>query len=108
MRWLRTNAHAVNGKGQPFFLVASFLNPHDIMYANANLPGQPAIQKATKDDLLTTPPRDTIYQKTWVFTPPPGLQESLSAPGMPEALAEYQNRPAMCSNANLSFPLQQT
>jgi arylsulfatase A-like enzyme len=90
VRWLRTNAHTLNRKGQPFFLVASFLNPHDIMYANANLPGQPAIQKAMKDDLLTTPPSDTIYQKSWSFTPPPGLQESLSGPGMPGALAEYQ------------------
>ena len=90
VRWLRTNAHGLNRKGQPFFLVASFLNPHDIMYANANLPGQPVIQKAMKDDLLTTPPSDTIYQKSWSFTPPPGLQELLSAAGMPGALAEYQ------------------
>ena len=90
VRWLRTNAHTLNRKGQAFFLVASFLNPHDIMYANANLPGQPAIQKAMKDDLLTTPPGDTIYQKSWSFTPPPGLQESLNAHGMPGALAEYQ------------------
>jgi arylsulfatase A-like enzyme len=90
VRWLRTNAHDLNRKGKPFFLVASFLNPHDIMYANANLPGQPVIQKAMKDDLLTTPPNDTIYQKTWSFTPPPGLQEALNSPGMPEALAEYQ------------------
>ena len=90
VRWLRTNAHALNRKGQRFFLVISFLNPHDIMYANANLPGQPGIQKAMKDDLLTTPPGDTIYQKSWSFTPPPGLQETLKAAGMPGALAEYQ------------------
>jgi arylsulfatase A-like enzyme len=90
VRWLRTNAHALNRKGRPFFLVASFLNPHDIMYADANIPGKPAVQKALTDSLLTPPPKDTIYQKVWTFASPPGLQESLTAPGMPQALAEYQ------------------
>ena len=80
----------MNRKGQPFFLVASFLNPHDIMYADANIPGKPVVQKALTDSLLTPPPNDTIYQKTWTFASPPGLQESLTAPGMPQALAEYQ------------------
>jgi arylsulfatase A-like enzyme len=39
VRWLRTNAPTLNGKGQPFFMVVSFINPHDIMYADANIPG---------------------------------------------------------------------
>ena len=90
VRWLRTNAHALNRKSQRFFLVISFLNPHDIMYADANIPGKPVVQKALTDSLLTPPPNDTIYQKTWTFASPPGLQESLTAPGMPQALAEYQ------------------
>jgi arylsulfatase A-like enzyme len=89
VRWLRTNAQALNRKGQPFFMVASFLNPHDIMYADANLPGQPPVQKALTNSLLTPPPDNTIYQKTWSFTQVPGLTQSLSAPGMPPALGEY-------------------
>jgi hypothetical protein len=64
--------------------------PHDIMYADANIPGKPVVQKALTDSLLTPPPNDTIYQKTWTLASPPGLQESLTAPGMPQALAEYQ------------------
>ena len=89
VRWLRTNAPKLNGKSQPFFMVVSFINPHDIMYANANLPGQPPVQKAVANDLLTSPPDNTIYQKTWKFTQVPGLTQSLTAPGMPPALAEY-------------------
>jgi arylsulfatase A-like enzyme len=89
VRWLRTNAMPLNGKGQPFFMVVSFLNPHDIMYANANIPGQPPVQKALNDKLITSPPQNSIYQKTWSSTQTPGLTESLAAPGMPPALAEY-------------------
>jgi arylsulfatase A-like enzyme len=89
VRWLRTNAPTLNGKGQPFFMVVSFINPHDIMYADANIPGQPPVQKALTNSLLTSPPNNTIYQKTWNFTQVPGLTQSLTAPGMPPALAEY-------------------
>jgi arylsulfatase len=90
VRWLRTNALALNRDGRPFFMVASFINPHDIMFADANLPSQPVVQKALTNKLLTPPPEDTIYQKKWTFAPPPGHQESLTAPGMPQALTEYQ------------------
>ncbi len=71
---------ALNRKGQPFFMVASFLNPHDIMYANANLPGQPPVQKALTNNLITPPPDNTIYQKTWSFSQVPGFTQSLAAP----------------------------
>ncbi len=89
VRWLRTNAAALNGKGAPFFMVVSFINPHDIMYADANIPGQPPVQKALTNNLITPPPDNAIYQKTWNFTQVPGLTQSLTAPGMPPALAEY-------------------
>lgn len=39
-RWLRSHAQALNRKGKPCFLVISLINPHDIMYADANLPGE--------------------------------------------------------------------
>lgn len=86
--WLRTNAQELNKKGQPFFMVVSYINPHDIMFADANIPGQPAVQKAV-GPVLTTPPDNSIYAAQWKFTTPPGIQESLTAPGMPSALAEY-------------------
>ena len=70
-------------------MVVSFLNPHDIMYADANIPGQPPVQKAVANNLLTSPPDNAIYQKTWSFAQPPGLTQSLAAPGMPPALGEY-------------------
>jgi arylsulfatase A-like enzyme len=90
VRWLRENATESRRSGHPFLMVASFVNPHDIMYANANVPGQPPVQKAVSPRSIPPLPLDTIYEKKWSFTLPRSLQESLMAPGMPNALLEYQ------------------
>jgi len=45
VRWLRATATETRRTGQPFFMVASIVNPHDIMYGDGNVPGQPPVQK---------------------------------------------------------------
>jgi arylsulfatase len=89
VRWLRESGRKSSDNGKPFFMVASLLNPHDIMFGDANLPGQ-TIQKGLASASLTTPPLNTIYQRQWDFNLPPSLTESLTAPGMPAALLEYK------------------
>ncbi|MFZ9855686.1 MAG: sulfatase-like hydrolase/transferase [Limisphaerales bacterium] len=89
VQWLRRGA--VGGgpdKKKPFFMVASFLNPHDIMFADVNLPGE-QVQKAKPPLTLSPPPAHVLYRKEWEFALPPSLNESLTDPGMPAALAEY-------------------
>jgi arylsulfatase len=90
VRWLRVNAPEARRTGQPFFMVASFVNPHDIMFGDGNVPGKPPVQKPVSPEVTPPPPRNSIYEKTWSFTLPASLQESLAAPGMPGALLEYQ------------------
>jgi arylsulfatase A-like enzyme len=76
--------------GQPFFVVASFVNSHDIMYGDGNVPGQPEVQKPVVPSAIPPPPANSIYEKTWSFTLPASLDESLAASGMPGALSEYK------------------
>jgi arylsulfatase len=90
VRWLRENAGDARRGGKPFFMVASFVNPHDIMYGNANIPGQSAVEKAVSAKALPPLPANAIYQKNWSFDLSPSLQESLTGPGMPGALLEYK------------------
>jgi arylsulfatase A-like enzyme len=90
VRWLRESAAAARQTGQPFFMVTGFLNPHDIMYANANVPGQPAVQIPVVPQATPPPPRNTIYQRMWPFSLPASLSELLTAPGMPPAFIQYQ------------------
>ena len=40
-------------------------------------------------DAIVTPPQNSLYARRWNTAPSPTLQESLSAPGMPPALGEY-------------------
>jgi arylsulfatase A-like enzyme len=89
VRWLRGNVPRLRQAGQPFFMVVSFVNPHDIMYADANVPGTEQVQKASLNGVLTWPPKNSLYSKRWNTAPSPTLQESLSAPGMPSALTDY-------------------
>jgi arylsulfatase A-like enzyme len=90
VRWLRLSASESRRTGHPFFMVASFLNPHDIMYANANVPGQPPVQTPVVPQAMPPLPANSIYQRNWPFVLPASLQEKLNAPGMPGALLEYQ------------------
>jgi len=90
VRFLRVSAAEARRTGQPFFMVASFVNPHDIMYGDGNIPGQPLVQKALVQQLIPPPPANSIYEKEWAFTLPASLQESLTAPGMPGAILQYE------------------
>jgi arylsulfatase len=91
VRWLRASVGEARRTGQPFFMVASLVNPHDIMFGNGNLPGQPAVEKAVVPFVLPPIPSSSIYEKKWNFTLPASLTESLTAAGMPGALLEYKN-----------------
>jgi arylsulfatase A-like enzyme len=88
VRWLRKNQAIAKKTHQPFFMVLSLLNPHDIMYADANLPNLPIAQNVPVPVILP-PPNNSIYAKQWQITLPSTLTDSLSAPGMPGALLEY-------------------
>ncbi len=90
IRWLRASDAETRGQSDPFFMVLSFLNPHDIMYANANVSSQSQVQKAIAPRLLPPIPDNALYKKQWSFSLAPSLHESLTGPGMPPALAEYR------------------
>lgn len=90
VRWLRKAAMQSRKEGKPFFMVAAFVNPHDIMYGDGNIPGEPPVQKPVSPSATPPPPPNSIYEKKWPLTLPASLGESLHDPGVPEALAEYR------------------
>lgn len=90
VRGLHTMAGEARRTSQPFFMISSLVNPHDIMYGDANVSGEPQVQKPVVPYAAPPPPPDAIYEKKWTFTLPTSLQESLMGPGMPGALLEYK------------------
>jgi arylsulfatase len=87
-RWLRTHAQTLNRKGKPWFLVISMINPHDIMYANANLPGED-VQVSGVKSTLTPPPKNAHYEKVWEFPLSESRLQPVDAPGRPSAQMQY-------------------
>ena len=82
VRWLRESAAAARRTGQPFFMVTGFLNPHDIMYADANVPGQPPVQIPVAPRATPPAPENAIYRRMWPFSLPASLSEQLTARGV--------------------------
>jgi len=81
--WLRTYADSL----KPWFLTLSFINPHDIFFADVNPPGE-QVQKSLPG--MTTPiPTDAQTSKNWNFSLWSTLDEPLRAPGRPEAHWEF-------------------
>lgn len=88
VRWLRTEAQALNEKGRPWLLVVSFVSPHDIMYADVNQPGSKE-QVSGVGMTLTPPPDNSHFATKWTFPQSPSHDESIDAPGRPRAQLVY-------------------
>jgi arylsulfatase A-like enzyme len=89
IRWLRTNAHEMNRQGKPWFLVVSFVSPHDIMYADANVPGK-LVQQSQVGMKITPPPDNTHFATQWKFPESPSHFQPMDAPGRPRAQLTYR------------------
>ena len=88
--WLRTEAQSLRAKGQPWYLAVNFVNPHDVMYFNSDLPNE-VIQSKTHAMKIKRAPNDEIYRASWDNHPLPATRgQSFDAPGRPKAQQLYQ------------------
>ncbi len=88
--WLRREGEDLRTKGQPWFLAVNFVNPHDVMYINSDLPGQVVQGKTAAIGIFPTP-KDKLYQERWDDLPlPANRSQPLNAPGRPKAHTIYQ------------------
>jgi arylsulfatase A-like enzyme len=89
-RWLRTTAQDLKTQKKPWYLAVNFVNPHDAMWINSDLPNQ-IIQGKKHAVPILPAPHSEIYQASWTNTPlPVSRHQSFTAPGRPEAHAIYQ------------------
>lgn len=88
--WFRTEAQALRSKGQPWYLAVNFVNPHDVMYFNSDLPTE-NIQGKSHAMNIARAPDDEIYRATWNDVPLPATRgQSFDAPGRPVGQKLYQ------------------
>jgi arylsulfatase A-like enzyme len=88
-RWLRTKGQELRALGKPWFLAVNFVNPHDVMYVDSDLPGETVQGKATAMP-IARPPANDIYQAEWNVRLPATRSQPFEAPGRPPGQKIYQ------------------
>ena len=86
--WLRSNASALRKKGTPWFMVLSFINPHDVLWADANVSGE-AVQKPVRPSDTAAIPDDEEFRRDWEFPLWSTIDQPIQAPGRPAAHWEF-------------------
>jgi choline-sulfatase len=88
--WMRIQGEQLRLEGKPWFLAVNFVNPHDVMYINSDLPGESVQGKKHAIGILPTP-HEALYQARWDEVPLPATRsQPLDAPGRPKAHQVYQ------------------
>jgi arylsulfatase A-like enzyme len=89
-RWLRTKGQDLRAAGTPWYLAVNFVNPHDVMYVDSDLPGETLQGKGTAMK-IARPPANDLYKATWDDVPLPRTRtQAFNAPGRPKAQQIYQ------------------
>ncbi len=88
-RWLRTKGEELREAGQPWYLAVNFVNPHDVMYVNSDLPNETIQGKSTAMP-IARPPADAIYQAEWDVALPATRSQAFDERGRPRGQKIYQ------------------
>ena len=86
--WMRRTGRALSDEGRPWSLFVSLVNPHDVMYFNTDLPGEPVQDNGRLLMQAARAPEHPLYRDRWdVPLPasrlpfPPGGARSIPGPG---------------------------
>ncbi|MHC4557996.1 MAG: sulfatase-like hydrolase/transferase [Planctomycetota bacterium] len=85
IRWLRTKGEQLRAKSQPWLMVTSLVNPHDIMYFNADPPDKNLQDNGKLLMKTARAPRHPLYERTYDYPLPKTLFQSLTEKGRPRA-----------------------
>ncbi|WP_247658084.1 sulfatase-like hydrolase/transferase [Aquabacter sp. L1I39] len=88
-RWLRTRGQELKAAGKPWYLAVNFVNPHDVMFINSDLPGQTVQGKQSSMPIARAPEND-LYKATWDVPLPSTRTQAFNTPGRPKAQQIYQ------------------
>ena len=61
-QWLKAKGRPMTDRKQPWYLAVNLVNPHDVMWLNTDLPGQP-VQAKDAQLKIAGVPADTLYQQ---------------------------------------------
>jgi arylsulfatase len=89
--WLRGKATNLSAQNKPWFMAVNLVNPHDVMYYNTDLPGEPAKQAATAFARLNHDPDNAQFAQQWGVNLPQSRNQSVTGPDRPPAHEDFAN-----------------
>jgi len=89
-RWLRHRGQKLNEDGIPWFLAVNFVNPHDVMFYNTDLPGKPVQEEDWIAFKIKREPNYGLYQQQWDVELPESRKQPWDAKNRPRAHFNYQ------------------
>ena len=87
--WLRNKGQPLADEGKPWALFVSLVNPHDIMYFNADAPGENIQDTGRLLSHAARAPNHPDYKATWNVPLPQNLTQPFGEPGRPKAHGEF-------------------
>ncbi len=87
--WLRGKATSLGAENKPWFMAVNLVNPHDVMYYNTDLSGDPPRQAATAMMRLNRDPAAEQFSREWALKLPASRNQPVSGPGRPTAHEDF-------------------
>jgi arylsulfatase len=87
--WLRNKGQPLSDEGKPWALFVSLVNPHDIMYFNADAPGERIQDTGRLLSHAARAPNHPDYKATWNVPLPQHLTQPFDEAGRPKAHGEF-------------------
>jgi hypothetical protein len=87
--WLRNKGRPLSDDAKPWSLFVSLVNPHDIMYFNADPPGVNVQDTGRLMMHATRAPDHPMHRARWNMPIPASLKQPFDEPGRPKAHGEY-------------------
>ena len=94
--WLRAKGRELSDAGTPWSLTVSLVNPHDIMYFNADAAGDNEQDNGKLLMHAARAPQGKWYENDWRQPLPANLRQPLSQTGRPAAHAEFDRAWGYC------------
>ncbi len=87
--WLRGKANSLEAQQTPWFLAVNLVNPHDVMFYNTDLPGEPARHSAPAMMHMNRDPDTDQFKRQWEITLPESRNQNVTGPDRPAAHNDF-------------------
>ncbi|MCD4783980.1 MAG: sulfatase-like hydrolase/transferase [Candidatus Eremiobacteraeota bacterium] len=89
IKWLRAKGNDLRDKKKPWFLSVNLVNPHDIMYFNADSSNENVQDNGHLPAPALRAPDNSMYEKIWNYPLPKSALQPIKEKGRPLAHYEY-------------------